>query len=112
MKLANLKHVTTAFGFWFIGIQAVVGVEPAEKDYYRLLSVATSKAPTESRSKNWKPSPEGLPLEISGMTFLDDKRLAVAIRKGEIWILDGVYDDPATNVTYKRFANALHEPLG
>ena len=37
MKLANLKHVTTAFGFWFIGIQAVVGVEPAEKDYYRLV---------------------------------------------------------------------------
>ena len=46
------------------------------------------------------------------MTFLDDQRLAVAIRKGEIWILDGVYDEPATNVTYKRFANALHEPLG
>ena len=83
-----------------------------EKDYYRLISVATSKAPTESRSKHWKPSPEGLPLEISGMTFLDDQRLAVAIRKGEIWILDGVCDDPPTNVTYKRFANALHEPLG
>ena len=83
-----------------------------EKDYYRLISVATSKAPTESRSKHWKPSPEGLALEISGMTFLDDKRLAVAIRKGEIWILDGVYEDPAENVTYKRFASALHEPLG
>ena len=98
--------------FCLMGFSPMSRMTAAEKDYYRLLSVATSKAPTESRSKNWKPSPEGLPLEISGMTFLDDQRLAVAIRKGEIWILDGVYDEPAVNVTYKRFANALHEPLG
>lgn len=112
IQRSNLKHFVSVLGFWFIGMQPIVGVEAADGDYYRLLSVATSQAPTESRSKNWKPSPEGLPLEISGMTFLDDQRLAVAIRKGEIWILDGVYDEPASNVTYKRFANALHEPLG
>ena len=82
------------------------------KDYYRLVDVSTAKAATESRSKNWKPAPDGLALEIGGMTLLDDGRLAVAIRKGEVWILDGVYDDPPNNVTYKRFANALHEPLG
>ena len=112
MQHSNWKHFVSVLGFWFIGIQPIVDIKAADDDYYRLLSVATSKAPTESRSKNWKPSPEGLPLEISGMTFLDDQRLAVAIRKGEIWILDGVYDEPASNVTYKRFANALHEPLG
>jgi hypothetical protein len=38
--------------------------------------------------------------------------VAVAIRKGEVWILNGVYDDPPSNVTYHRFATALHEPLG
>ena len=43
-----------------------------EDDYYRLMTVVASKAETESRSKNWKPSPDGLPLEISGMAFLDD----------------------------------------
>ena len=112
MRCSKLLHLVAVIGFWCLWLDLVVSAEAAEEDYYRLLSVATSKAPTESRSKNWKPSPEGLPLEISGMTFLDDKRLAVAIRKGEIWILDGVYDEPATNVTYKRFANALHEPLG
>ncbi len=83
-----------------------------EDDYYRLITVSASKAATDSRSKTWKPSPEGLPLEISGMAFLDDSRLAVAIRKGEVWILDGVYDDPPENVRYHLFANALHEPLG
>lgn len=83
-----------------------------EDDYYRLMTVVASKAETESRSKNWKPSPDGLPLEISGMAFLDDSRLAVTVRKGEVWILDGVYDDPPKNLSYHRFATALHEPLG
>ena len=69
MRSLNLTHFVSVLGFWLIGIQPLVSVVAADDDYYRLLSVATSKAPTESRSKNWKPSPEGLPLEISGMTF-------------------------------------------
>lgn len=83
-----------------------------EDDYYRLVSIMTPKAQTESRSKNWKPAPGDLVLEVSGMAVLDERRVAVAIRKGEIWILDGVYDEPPKNVTYKKFASALHEPLG
>lgn len=83
-----------------------------EDDYYRLVSVATSEAPTTSRSKNWKPAPGGLALEVSGLAVLDDSRVAVAIRKGEIWILDGVYADPPGEIKYHRFASALHEPLG
>ena len=84
----------------------------SEEDYYRLVSIMTPKAQTESRAKNWKPAPGDLVLEVSGLAVLDDQRVAVAIRKGEIWILDGVYDQPPKNVTYKRFATALHEPLG
>lgn len=91
---------------------AELAVAAEENDYYRLISIATPRAQTDSRSKTWKPAPEGLALEVSGMTVLDDKRVAVAIRKGEVWILDGVYDDPPKNVRYKRFASALHEPLG
>lgn len=83
-----------------------------EEDYYRLISVATSEAPTESRSKNWKPAPDGLALEVSGLAVLDDHRVAVAIRKGEVWFLDGVYADPPGEIRYHRFASALHEPLG
>jgi hypothetical protein len=51
-------------------------------------------------------------LEVSGIAVLDQRRIAVALRKGEVWFLDGVYDDPPTEVTYHRFATALHEPLG
>jgi len=83
-----------------------------ENDYYRLVSIFTPQAQTISRSKNWRPAPKGLVLEVSGMAVFDDERIAVAIRKGEVWLLKGVYDDPPDQVTYQRFANALHEPLG
>jgi len=83
-----------------------------ESDYYRIVSVATTESPTGSRSKKWKPAPDGLALEVSGLEVLDNQRVAVAIRKGEIWMLEGVYDDPPRNVRYSRFASALHEPLG
>jgi hypothetical protein len=85
---------------------------PSEDDFYQLISVSTSQARTDSRSKTWKPAPEGLALEVSGIAVLDDHRIAVAIRKGEVWILDGVYEDPPSRVTYHQFASALHEPLG
>ncbi len=83
-----------------------------ESDFYRIVTIATSKAPTDSRAKIWKPPPQELALEVSGLAVLDDRRVAVAIRKGEVWFLDGVYDDPPNEVTYHRFASALHEPLG
>ncbi len=83
-----------------------------EGDHYALVTIATSKSSTQSRSKRWKPAPDSLVLEVSGLATIDERRIAVAIRKGEVWILDGVYDDPPDQVTYKRFASGLHEPLG
>ena len=81
-----------------------------ESEYYRIVSVFTPESSVASRSKQWKPAPKGLALEVSGMCVLDDGRVAVAIRKGEIWILDGVFDDPPKNVSYQQFASALHDP--
>ncbi len=83
-----------------------------EQDYYPIISVTTSKGSADSRSPTWKPAPDGVPLEISGIAVLEGKRIAVAIRKGEVWLIDGAYDDPPENVTYQRFASGLHEPLG
>ncbi|QDV24873.1 DUF7133 domain-containing protein [Aureliella helgolandensis] len=83
-----------------------------EGDYYRLVTVVAAGAGAESRSATWTPPPEGLVLEVSGIAEYDEDRIAVAIRKGEVWILGGVYDEPPENLTYQRFASALHEPLG
>ena len=75
---------------------AEIGSEPTESDYYRIVTISTSQASSDSRSKNWKPAPDSLALEVSGMAFLEDSRLAVAIRKGEVWFLSNVVDDHQT----------------
>ena len=104
-------HYFSVLCLLFSSVQAQ-DVVPVEDDFYKLISVSTSQTTSDSRAKNWKPAPDGLALEVSGLAVLDDHRVAVAIRKGEVWIMDGVYADPPSNVTYKRFATALHEPLG
>jgi len=58
------------------------------------------------------PTPEGVIFEASAIEVLPDGRVAVALRKGEVWLIDGLYDgDPATT-TFTKIAEALHEPLG
>lgn len=54
--------------------------------------------------------PEQLKLEVSGLAPLPDGRLAIAIRKGEIWIADQTRHPEST--LYTPFAKGLHEPLG
>ena len=66
----------------------------AEKDYYKLGTV---------------PLPKDLKLEVSGMAALPGDRMAIAIRKGEVWIAEKLSTDQPV---YKRFASGLHEPLG
>ncbi|MEM0969561.1 MAG: hypothetical protein AAGJ31_09445, partial [Verrucomicrobiota bacterium] len=39
-------------------------------------------------------------------------RLALCIRKGEVWFLDHVQSDAASEIRYHLFASGLHEPLG
>jgi hypothetical protein len=78
---------------------------------YQILDILTADSPSASRSTSWKPG-EGLALEVSGMDWTADGRLAVAIRKGEVWLLDGVLSGSPDKVTYKLFASGLHEPLG
>ncbi len=78
---------------------------------YEITDILTANSPSASRSTDWKPG-EGIALEVSGMDFTADGKLAVAIRKGEVWLLDGVLTRPADKVDYKLFASGLHEPLG
>ncbi len=49
-------------------------------------------------------------LEVGGMDFLPDGRLAVCTRRGEVWLVDGLYGEKPP--VFKRFAQGLHEPLG
>ncbi|MDP6504409.1 MAG: hypothetical protein QF886_12375, partial [Planctomycetota bacterium] len=71
----------------------------SENDYYRMVTL---------------PIPKDLWLEVSGIAQFPDGRIAVCIRKGEVWIIDDAYSEPPSleNVKYTRFASGLHEPLG
>ncbi|MCH8823355.1 MAG: hypothetical protein IH984_07590 [Planctomycetes bacterium] len=68
-----------------------------EAEHYRVLSII---------------EPENVVLEVGGIDILDDGRPIIATRRGEVWIIEGAYDDPPFDAKFKLFASGLHEPLG
>lgn len=65
-----------------------------EADYYAIESIQI---------------PESIELEVGGMDFLPDGRLAVCTRRGEVYLID---EPTAAESDYTLFARGLHEPLG
>ncbi len=63
----------------------------------------------------WKrtpiPVPDDIVLEVSGILALPGRRLLVTTRRGEMWFIDGAYDENP-HPKYTLFASGLHEPLG
>ena len=70
---------------------------PVEGDYYKLVTL---------------PIPEGIVLEVGGMEVLPDGRLAVATRRGEVWIVENPDMTGGARPHFRRFAHGLHEALG
>ena len=58
------------------------------------------------------PIPEGVLLEVGGMTFLPDDALAVSTRRGEVWIITNPYMKNGATPHYRLFAQGMHEVLG
>ena len=69
----------------------------SEDDHYRVITL---------------PTPEGVKFEVGGLALLPDGRMAAAIRKGEVWVLENPYEEDLSKIRYTRIAEALHEPLG
>ena len=101
MKLSQLAIV----------LCAVSTISYASEPGYTITDILTAPSPTPSRSTAWKPG-GGLALEVGGMDWTKDGRLAVAIRKGEVWLIGGLLEESPDKITYKLFAKGLHEPLG
>ena len=68
-----------------------------ESNHYRMLTIL---------------EPKDVVLEVGGLTVLPDGRPVVTTRRGDVWIVEGAYDDPPFAAKFKRFASGLHEPLG
>lgn len=58
------------------------------------------------------PIPKEIALEVGGMTFLPNDELAVATRKGEVWIITNPYMKDGQQPKYRLFAHGMHEILG
>lgn len=58
------------------------------------------------------PLPQGEIMEIGSIALLPDKQLAVTTRRGDVWICSGAYEKDLSKVSWKKFAQGLHEPLG
>lgn len=100
------------FLFFLFVVLGMGGLSRAEdKPAYEFFELLTASSPNDSRSKEWKPG-DGLALEVSGMEWIGPDRLAVAVRKGEIWFIEGALSKNRGAIKYHLFASGLHEPLG
>lgn len=67
---------------------------PKEEDFYRIVT---------------PPVPEGVLLEVGGLCTLPNGSLAIATRRGDIWIMENPL---SRQPFYRKFATGLHEILG
>ncbi|NLT69537.1 MAG: hypothetical protein GXX91_02435 [Verrucomicrobiaceae bacterium] len=107
-----MKSLLTLFAAAGLAISGSAGILSAgDKPAYEYFELLTASSPNDSRSKEWKPG-DGIALEVSGMEWIGPDRLAVAVRKGEIWFIEGGLSKNREDIKYHLFASGLHEPLG
>lgn len=58
------------------------------------------------------PLPPNEIMEIGSIALMPDQQVAVTTRRGDLWICKGAYGDDLSKVTWKKFAQNLHEPFG
>lgn len=106
----SMRSFVSRLGKWVL-VQLILSASAYSEEAYEKFDVLTGNSPTSSRNAGWKPD-QGLALEVTGMDWTEDGRLAVTIRKGEVWFIDGVDGATSEELAYHRFASGLHEPLG
>jgi glucose/arabinose dehydrogenase len=78
-------------------ISAALLLTATEADYYKIVTL---------------PIPQGIVLEAGALELMPDGKLAVATRRGDIYMVEGAFSDPASDVKFKLYAGGLHEVLG
>ena len=79
-----------------------------------LLSIAPAHAQKQSDFyvRESIPTPPDEVMELGSIALMPDHKVAVASRRGDIWICTGAHDADVSKVTWKKFASGLHEPFG
>jgi hypothetical protein len=69
----------------------------AESEYYRMITIPIS---------------DDIALECGGMELMGDNKLAVSTRHGDIYLVEGAYEDPPDHVKFTLWATGMHEVMG
>jgi hypothetical protein len=77
-----------------------------------LLSAAHAQQQSDYYLREEIPLPKGEVMELGSVALMPDRKIAVASRRGDLWICTGAYDDDLSKVTWRKFAEGLHEPFG
>ena len=94
--------------FWFQNIALLIaiscltagqgrGADPVEDDFYRITTFET---------------PAGAVIEAGAFNVMSNGTLAVASRRGEVWMVKNPLAAKVVADSFTRFAHGLHEPLG
>ncbi|HLO43818.1 MAG TPA: plastocyanin/azurin family copper-binding protein [Leadbetterella sp.] len=94
-----MKHIIlTGISFLFLCQEMEAQQKPqTEDDFYKIITL---------------PTPEGVEMEVGGLTVLNDGNIATSTRRGEIFLIKNPYMIDNTPPIYKRIAEGLHEVLG
>jgi len=76
---------------------AASDIAAAESRYYQIVTV---------------PVPQGILLEAGALQVMPNGQLAASTRIGDIYMIDGAFDNPPVNAKFRQFASGLHEVLG
>ncbi|HVJ46696.1 MAG TPA: hypothetical protein VM511_09950, partial [Luteolibacter sp.] len=78
-----------------------------------LLLTAVSQADTSDYYlREPIPLPPGEVTELGSIALMPQKKIAITTRRGDVWICSGAYEKDLSKVTWTKFAEGLHEPLG
>lgn len=98
--IKNTKRILGILSALIITVAQVSGqiksLPATESDFYSLSSL---------------PVPEGVILEVGGLVTLPNNSLAVATRRGDVWIIENP-EGRGGRPYYRKFASGLHEILG
>lgn len=96
--MKEFRNTTALVIIFLIGVfQLFAQNEPKESDYYRMTTL---------------PIPIGIDIEAGGVVGLQDGSIAVATRKGDVWIVENPSMAYGSKPHFRLFASGLHEPLG
>lgn len=97
----ELKFITTLSFILFttvlLPLFSEAQIAEKESEYYRITTI---------------PVPEGILIEAGGVTMTQDDKLAIATRRGDVWIVSNPTLSGGVGAKFQKFASGLHEPLG